>query len=123
MAKDKKEKETVLTIHDFKVMIEGMDMVLGDNWYPTETQWKRIRQKLDSIIDNVDRPQPNPRSNVALPGTPVDNLINNFPLTPVAADVPIGEAPPSFVQPPSALTPAPTVGPEGEPVHTSNEFI
>ena len=93
MAKENKE-ETVLTIHDFKVMIEGMDMVLGDDWYPTEVQWKRIRKKLDQIIVNVERPAP---YNVALPGAPVDSsILSTFPQVPVAADVPIGEAPPTF---------------------------
>ena len=47
MSKEKKE-EKVVTIRDFKVLIEGMDMVLGDNWVPTDEQWKRIRTKIDA---------------------------------------------------------------------------
>ena len=98
MAKKEDTKDTVLTIHDFKVMIEGMDMVLGEDWYPTESQWKRIREKLDLIIDSADRPVTHVNTNVALPGAPVDNsILNTFPAElPVAADIPIGEAPPVF---------------------------
>ncbi len=91
MSEDKKETKT-LTIRDFKVMIEGMDMVLGEDWYPTEAQWKRIRDKINLLIETADYQVMNtnmntrpiaPTSNVALPQVPVDNLMAGFPQVPV----------------------------------------
>ena len=130
----KEEEKKVLTIRDFKVMIEGMDMVLGDDWYPTEAQWKPIRAKIDLMIDTSERPVTNtrtmyPESNVVMPGGSIDNLVANFPQVPVAADIPIGETP----LPPggSALTPPqPAPAPEmtvvdGEAVrvHKTGSFV
>lgn len=126
MSKNKKEKENkgveVLTIRDFKVMIEGMDMVLGENWYPTEEQWGRIRKKINNLIDSSDTRY---RPNVVMPGDPVDNkvLLANFPEIPVASNIPIGEVP---VPTGSALTPAqpiPVPEADAEKVHRPSEFV
>jgi len=123
--KDEKENKgvEVLTIRDFKVMIEGMDMVLGENWYPTEEQWGRIRKKINNLIDSSDTRRPPP---VVMPGVPLDDkaLIDNFPQVPVASDVPIGEVPTPGG---SALTPQAPPPPvqevDAEKVHQSNEFV
>lgn len=86
MSKEDKKEEKTLTIRDFKVMIEGMDMVLGEDWYPTEAQWKRIRAKIDLLIDTSERPNTrimSPQSNVVMPEGSVDNLLAGFPQVPV----------------------------------------
>jgi len=104
MSEDKKETKT-LTIRDFKVMIEGMDMVLGEDWYPTEAQWKRIRAKIDLLIDTSERPITNtrimsPQSNVVIPEGSVDNILAGFPQVPVP-NVDVDPTPPPPV---SSLT-------------------
>jgi len=135
MSKEMKEDKLV-TIRDFKVMMEGMDMVLGDDWTPTDAQWKRIREKIDAMIDTAERPatitrvydrgvlpvDPARPSSVDPTLSSTDNeLARSFPAVPVAEDVPIGEVAQSALTPPP---PAPTVpAGEGEKVHPDNEFV
>lgn len=40
--------ETV-TLSMFKSWLEGVEEMQGDDWTPTSTQWKRIREKIDTI--------------------------------------------------------------------------
>ena len=132
---EKEEKEVkVLTIRDFKVMIEGMDMVLGDDWYPTEEQWKRIRGKIDNLIVSAEQPTNRLMYPVVNPGQPTEaSLLANFPEVPVATDIPIGEVPAptgSALTPPALTPPAPTPPPEttvvdGEAVkvHKPGSFV
>jgi len=121
------KEDKLVTIRDFKVMMEGMDMVLGDDWTPTDAQWKRIRGKIDAMIETSERPTVNARY-FAPPVDPslstTDNeLARSFPAVPVADDVPIGEVPTGQ----SALTPPPAPPPvpagKGEKVHRDNEFV
>lgn len=131
----KVEKEAeIVTIHDFKSMLVGMDLVLGDNWTPSEEQWKRIRKKLDALIETAEQPVTNtriahPQSNVRVdPSSNVsEDILRNFPQVPVADNIPIGEAAPvgqSALAPPQAppqqqpTTPAPMATREGEQVKT-----
>ena len=124
MSKEKKEKkeEKVVTIRDFKVLIEGMDMVLGDDWVPTDDQWKRIRAKIDAMIKTEDRAADRPVP--LMPGAgnvdsrrivADDRLPGNFPEVP--STVPAGAV---ALPPPSALTPpvTPTNAPPEETVKT-----
>jgi len=137
MSKEMKEDKLV-TIRDFKVMMEGMDMVLGDDWTPTEAQWKRIRTKIDAMIDTSEQSTTvtqvydrgvlpvNPARPMSVDPTlsSADNeLARTFPDVPVAENVPIGEAPigQSALTPP-APPPAPPAG-KGEKVHPDNEFV
>ena len=112
-----KEKEAeIVTIHDFKSMLIGMDLILGDDWTPDESQWKRIRKKIDALIETHERPggvaRPVPPFVAGSRPLPVDSTLNvneaallqSFPSVPVADDVPVGEGAPVG---PSALTPAP----------------
>ena len=102
MAKDKKENK-VVTIRDFKVLIEGMDMVLGDDWVPTEDQWKRIRTKIDAMIETEDRAADRPvPGNVDPVRSSSDNeLLSSFPVVP--STIPAGAA--ALPPEPSALAP------------------
>jgi hypothetical protein len=107
-----KEKEAeIVTIHDFKSMLVGMDLVLGDEWTPTEDQWKRIRKKLDALIETAEQPNTTVIRRNSAPvdsgsNVPENDLLRNFPQVPVAGDVPIGEAAPTGQ---SALAPPPQV--------------
>lgn len=123
------KEDKLVTIRDFKVMMEGMDMVLGDDWTPTDAQWKRIREKIDAMIETSERPIVNTRNFV--PGilpvdpslNPTDNeLARSFPAVPVAENVPIGEVPTQSALTPAPQIPAAPVG-EGEKVHRTDEFV
>ena len=124
---EKKEvEEEIVTIHDFKSMLIGMDLVLGDNWVPDEKQWARIRKKLDALIETAERPggvAPSfppyvPGNNPVVNAAPVDpnasltdaELVRSFPSVPggVPESIPMGEAAPAG---PSALTPPPAAPP------------
>lgn len=41
-------KETI-TINDFKMWLSGVEEMQDDDWTPTQSQWKRIRGKIDNI--------------------------------------------------------------------------
>lgn len=44
------KKETI-TVEMFKMWIEGIEEMQEDDWTPSPTQWKRIRQKIDMLED------------------------------------------------------------------------
>lgn len=129
---EKKEESEIVTIQDFKSMLIGMDLILGESWTPSEQQWTRIRSKLDALIETADRPVTRPNVPGRGPASVVPNLnvsdrelISSFPAVPVAVDVPIGMEPTG-----SALTPIPTtpatatpVGSDDNRVHRKDEFI
>lgn len=124
MSKENKNKDStdstdkideIITINDFKSMLIGMDLILGDQWTPDENQWKRIRKKIDVLIETHERsggvasavpPLVGPSSHL-----PVDSnlnisdaeLLRSFPSVPVVTAIPIGELEPTS----SALTPTP----------------
>ncbi len=116
MSKDKENKakpdnkeDEIVTINDFKSMLVGMDLILGDDWTPDENQWKRIRAKIDALIVTHEQPR-SVRSTVpdySLPPVDSNELLRSFPNVPVDNSVPIGEAAPAGQ---SALVP-PQVAP------------
>jgi len=107
---DNKEDE-IVTINDFKSMLVGMDLILGDDWTPDENQWKRIRAKIDALIVTHEQPKA-VRSTVPGYLPPVDSnlnvseneLLRSFP------NVPVGEAAEAAPAGQSALIP-PQVAP------------
>lgn len=92
------EKKEVITVRDFKSMIEGMDMIMGDDWTPNEDQWRRIRKKIDALIETETQPKP-----LAAGGQPVvgGSVLSKFP-TSVPASIPSNA---ELATPPSSLTP------------------
>ena len=118
--KTKEREAEIVTIHDFKAMLIGLDLALGDEWTPDEHQWKRIRKKIDALIETAERPggvapsfPPFARGNNPVVNAPVvdpnttlseDHLMQSFPSVAggVPETVPIGGAGPGG---PSALTP------------------
>jgi hypothetical protein len=55
MANDKQ-----ITLDNFKMWLSGVEEMQIPDWFPTETQWKKIREKIDTIVDSgsVIKPQP-----------------------------------------------------------------
>lgn len=106
--KNKKPEDEVVTIRDFKSMIVGMDMIMGEDWTPNESQWKRIRKKIDALIETSERPMHDrPIANQpVVRGSDLSEakLAGNFPQIPAPENIPIGEAAPGGQ---SALTPTP----------------
>ena len=110
----KVEKEAeIVTIKDFKSMLVGMDLILGDSWTPNEAQWKRIRAKIDALIETAERPATRdfyPQIPVDLsPNSSEANLLKGFPSVPssIPAGVPVTPGP-SALTPPGAPTPVQT---------------
>lgn len=132
---EKKEEREIVTIQDFKSMLIGMDLILGESWTPNEQQWKRIRSKLDALLETADRPVLNTRAPVpgSGPASVVPNLnvsdhelISAFPAVPVAVDVPIGMQPTESALtsiPTTPATPATSAGSDDNRVHRKDEFI
>jgi hypothetical protein len=48
MADDKKK---TITIKEFKMWLEGVEEMQDADWIPSASQWKRIREKLDSVAE------------------------------------------------------------------------
>lgn len=46
-----------ITIKEFKMWLEGVEEMQPEGWTPDERQWKRIREKLETIIESVTAPQ------------------------------------------------------------------
>ena len=40
-----------ITVNDFKMWLSGVEEMQDETWTPNQTQWKRIRQKIDDIDD------------------------------------------------------------------------
>ena len=95
-----KENDNV-TIQDFKSILVGMDLILGDQWTPDENQWKRIRRKIDALIETHERSVDSNR-NVS----ETESLrFPEWPSVPANANVPVGEVPIQSALVPSALVP------------------
>ncbi len=124
----KTKEEEIVTIQDFKSILVGMDLILGDNWTPDENQWKRIRTKIDALIKTAEQPAGTRRYNIpnVVPNTNVseNELIRTFPSVPAAENVPIGQQPMESALTPIPTTPAsPSVSADEKRVHRTDEFI
>ncbi len=121
------DKNEPISVKAFKSMIEGMDMVSGDDWTPTGEQWQRIRAKIEQLEESfapIARPAataptripqdvpgsrliPNPvvgdEAPVVNPDNPWENGTGSMP--DVQGAVPAGEV--SMGETMSALTPNP----------------
>lgn len=40
-----------LTITEFKYWLEGVEEMQSEGWTPDQRQWKRIREKIDAIVE------------------------------------------------------------------------
>ncbi len=129
--KAKEVEDEIVTINDFKSMLIGMDLILGDKWTPDENQWGRLRKKIDALIETAERPVVNTRNfapnvvpNVASNANVSETeLISTFPAVPAAENVPVGMQPTAEG---SALTPTTPARPpvaKDAGVHRTDEFI
>ncbi len=41
-----------LSLNEFRAWLSGVEEMQPDNWTPDPTQWRRIRQKIEDVIDN-----------------------------------------------------------------------
>lgn len=48
---------TTLTIKEFKMWLRGVEEMQPDGWSPSQQQWARIREKIDSIEEGSTPPQ------------------------------------------------------------------
>lgn len=48
---------TTLTIKEFKMWLRGVEEMQPDGWSPSQQQWTRIREKIDSIEEGSIPPQ------------------------------------------------------------------
>ena len=53
---------TTLTIKEFKMWLRGVEEMQPDGWSPSQQQWARIREKIDSIEEGSTPPQQQVRS-------------------------------------------------------------
>lgn len=50
--KKKKTKNKTQTTSQFKSWIEGIEEMQDTSWHPTADQWKKIRARIDLLIEN-----------------------------------------------------------------------
>jgi len=94
--KKRKQKQT---LREFRAWLEGVEELQPENWSPNREQWARIRERIDGIKEEAQRPIEPTRS--AQPAQPT----NTTPQKPVI-----------YQQPSSILPPPPAPGglPPGE---------
>jgi hypothetical protein len=51
MAADKQ-----LTVSEFLMWLEGVEEMQGDDWFPNDQQWQKIRQKINNIATAHNAP-------------------------------------------------------------------
>ena len=73
MAAKRKTKTKKTSLTEFRAWLEGVEEMQGNDWVPTIEQWKRIREKIDSI---EDAPAPAPAPAV------VNNHVPIVPIVP-----------------------------------------
>ena len=44
---------TTITIKEFRMWLQGVEEMQDAAWVPSPTQWQRIREKIDTIRDEV----------------------------------------------------------------------
>lgn len=44
-----------LTLNEFRAWLSGVEEMQSDDWTPDHTQWRRIRSKIDEIVETVPR--------------------------------------------------------------------
>lgn len=54
MAAKKKKKISLL---EFKAWLEGVEEMQGNDWIPDTSQWKKIREKINCIVEEAPKPQ------------------------------------------------------------------
>jgi hypothetical protein len=101
---EQKEKST-LSVREFRMWLQGVEEMQGDDWSPSPLQWAKIRNKIDNI---QDLPTP------ALPPTvfpqhrQIEPAIFTAPQQPQQAMVPVMPAGPSSLSiPPQRQMPNP----------------
>ncbi len=104
MAKQKQQAEKVqqaqtpkkkLTFHDFRVWLSGVEEMQDEDWTPSATQWRTIREKIEDVVDAP----PQPRRVIEY-----DNGYDDRPMGPIRPAGPSAfVAPPQMPQQPTAL--------------------
>ena len=65
-------KTKTCSLKEFRAWLEGMEEMLGDEWVPSKDQWKRIRNKINTIAAV--------EASVEVPTT--NNFFNGQPVAP-----------------------------------------
>jgi len=85
---------TTITINEFKMWLEGVEEMQDAEWTPNPTQWKRIREKFNTIGDTPPVQQSANWSGggqVPPPGfavMPPDQLYGGIPSGPIPRGIP-----------------------------------
>ena len=51
-------KETPLTIAQFKAWLEGVEEMQESDWIPNDVQWKKIREKIGKLCNDLQNAAP-----------------------------------------------------------------
>lgn len=100
----KKTKHDPISLRDFKQWLSGVEDMQGDGWIPDAYQWKKIREKLETIeeVDYVDVEQDMHESTIPTLTNPI------YPAS--SLEFAPQQVPTTPVKPQSSSTPAPITG-------------
>lgn len=84
-----KEKQTI-TVSEFKAWLAGVEDMQGANWIPSKEQWKKIRNKINILVDT-------PTTNVMQTNNLQPAYLTNPAYAPSSVNVP--PIPPSVLAP------------------------
>lgn len=102
--------ENTITIKEFRMWLQGVEEMQDAAWVPNPTQWRRIREKIDTIVDAEPVQQQAPiqqapqQVNYGYPVPPTGIPLGN--------DIPV-QAGPSGLAATPRLPPMPTSPPPG----------
>lgn len=89
-----------ITVKEFRMWLEGVEEMQEDGWTPSPAQWTRIREKIDTINDDVQQTftQPAFRAPAAMPGPTMNP---GMPAVPAGPSM-LGGVPPALPAAPQA---------------------
>lgn len=100
----RKPRRKKVTLSEFRAWLQGVEELHPDNWHPDESQWALIREKIESIKEEVAPPtEPLQQAVVQAPTGTFQHPPSSF-----VAQPPVGQPPfmPAAQPPVAEMTPA-----------------
>jgi hypothetical protein len=76
-----------ISLNDFKSWLQGVEDMQEAEWTPNASQWNKIRQKIESIVESLPKTNLHPQG--PIPRASVMNRIEEHEYVPVPAPTPM----------------------------------
>jgi len=123
----KKKSTKKVTYAEFLAWLEGVESMQEENWTPSPTQWKTIREKLNTVKPDVEVKEVKVETAAAAPMTPMAPGPSRSAFEPMPQHNPVPlsniQLQPSEHEGVPRSTTAPVLGPDGRPMPPGSEFL